>query len=402
MVTWIRKQKWNDLSGYTWGDLTGYTWDTLPGDCYLTLADDESILDESVVWFSSSNCSTGGYPLIVEWGEFVPSIHFDVHKLVFDSSLLSDSISKLSNWKLSVSDPLILEDVIFNLVSWKLGLFDTLLDEDILSKLSSWKLSIDEALNLSDLIMTFLAWKLGIFDPLSLVDSIFNLSDWKLLIDDPLLLIDSISKSIGKPIDDPLSLVDSIFNLSDWKLLIDDPLSLVDSILKSVGKPVTDSLVLDDSVLKSIGKIITDPLSLVDLLQKALLRKLVISDSFALSDIIAELYNPDWRITDLFVYGGAEGCFYPEQSTALRFNIRKLVGNLFIDPDLIKIDVYDSRNINVVKYNPVCLIKESIGIYKYIFNIPKNVTEGNWHVTVSITRKSWTTVLNINFEVRKR
>jgi uncharacterized protein YfaS (alpha-2-macroglobulin family) len=93
--------------------------------------------------------------------------------------------------------------------------------------------------------------------------------------------------------------------------------------------------------------------------------------------------------------------FYPEQSVDVRWKTRYFVNDLLFDPDSHEVTVFDPKGVTRVVYNSAYLVKDSIGVYKYTFNIPADVVSGDWRVKIKGIKGTWASVLNIHLEVRK-
>jgi len=72
------------------------------------------------------------------------------------------------------------------------------------------------------------------------------------------------------------------------------------------------------------------------------------------------------------------------------------------DPSSHEVSIYDPKNVKRVVYNSANLAKDAVGIYKYTFNLPADVVEGDWYARVKAVNGNWNSVLHIHLEVRKR
>jgi hypothetical protein len=234
------------------------------------------------------------------------------------------------------------------------------------------------------------------------------------LLSDTILLSDSVLKIINKSLTDIESLLDNVRyivvkTLDDHIILLDtlsnhillilkdnisqNDILLTTEITNSGFIALQDRITLSDSIQFKVSKALTSSLTLADFIELFETRIIGFSDY--------EVY-PEYVITDLQVYGGAEMHFYPDQSVAVSFKLRQFVDDVLIDPDTFDVEVTDPKDMVRVHYTASYMVKLSTGVYKYIFKLPKDVIEGDWKVKVSATKGLWTTNIPIHFEVRKK
>ena len=249
-------------------------------------------------------------------------------------------------------------------------------------------------------------------------------------ISESLILSDLVSKLPSKLLYSPLPLSDSFALLLSWKLGLFDPFVLDDDLYNRISKYIDDSIIQSDVISKSIFVLVNDDVSLVtqlipsgylalqdiiplyDIVKFNIKKGLL--ESLTLSDLISELLEtpaiyisnfniyPEYIISDLMLYGGAEMHFYPNQAVVIKFNVSGYDDKTLTDPDSFNIEVYDPKDVNRVSYDYMNISKISTGCYKYIFKLPTDVVGGNWYIKLSAIKNSWTTVIDIDFEVKKR
>ncbi len=237
------------------------------------------------------------------------------------------------------------------------------------------------------------------------------------ILDDRLGLIDKVEKTARKILSDWLDLHDqmTIYILEgdhNRKLYLWSNLSLVDSIAKRIVLVKQDGISLTATLGNDGYLSLQDTISLQDKIAFRVIK--VLNETIQLTDEITQLLEtepfyfddgkvePYFVIEDLIVYGGAEMHFYPEQTVVIKWKTRYFTNDDLFDPDSFDISIYDPKNVKRVVYNSTYLVKDSVGVFKYTFNIPSDVVEGDWCIKVRGTKGTWNTVLNIHLEVRKK
>ena len=157
--------------------------------------------------------------------------------------------------------------------------------------------------------------------------------------------------------------------------LIQDNITFIESFIKTVTKKVVDTIPFSEVV----STLLTVPLY-----------------------FDAGRIEPQYVITDLRIYGGAEMQFYAGQTADIRWKHRRFDDDTLDDPDSHTVVIYDSRNVQRVAYDVTKLLKESTGVYKYYFTLPSDVIVGDWHAKITATKGTATTVLTIHFNVKEK
>ena len=227
-----------------------------------------------------------------------------------------------------------------------------------------------------------------------------------------LSLTDNRSFILFKILNNTIILNDSIALYQGGKLYLFDQIKLTDSIAKRIVLVKNDDLALVATIEKDGYLSLQDTISFTDKIAFRVIK--ILGETIALTDEITELLEtepfyfdkgvvePLFVIEDLIVYGGAEMHFYPEQTVVTKWKTRYFVNDVLVDPDSFTIEVFDPKNVKRVSYNSTYLVKDSTGVYRYNFNIPTDVVEGNWRIMVKGTIGNWVTVLNVHLEVRKQ
>jgi len=237
------------------------------------------------------------------------------------------------------------------------------------------------------------------------------------IIDDRLGLVDKVEKTARKILSDWLDMHDgTIITILEGdhnrRLFLWSNLRLTDSIAKRIILVKNDGITLTATLGNDGYLSLQDTVSLQDKIAFRVIK--LLNDTIPLTDEITQLLEtepfyfdkgvvePLFVIEDLIVYGGAEMHFYPEQTVVAKWKTRYFVNDVLVDPDSFTIEVFDPKNVKRVNYNSAYLVKDSTGVYKYNFNIPADVVEGNWRVKIKGTIGNWVTVLNIHLEVKKQ
>jgi hypothetical protein len=266
--------------------------------------------------------------------------------------------------------------------------------------------------NLHDVFTAYMQGFLSISEGVGITDKIRKFAS-KLLLDAE-SLIDSVTKKYGKTLYDYISVDDStlLYMNNTYYISLFNRIDLYDAIAKRIILYKNDNLSLVAELQQDGYLALQDTISLTDHLSMKVMK--VLGEVIPITDEITQLLEsepfyfdhgrvePRFVIEDLRVYGGAEMHMYPEQSVDVRWKTRYFVNDLLFDPDSHEVTVYDPKDVVRVVYNSAYLVKESTGVYKYTFNIPSDVVSGDWHVKVKGTIGTWTSVLNIHLEVRKK
>jgi hypothetical protein len=157
--------------------------------------------------------------------------------------------------------------------------------------------------------------------------------------------------------------------------LLQDNITFIESFIKTVIKKAVDTILF----LEVTNTLLTVPLY-----------------------FDAGRIEPQYVITDLRIYGGAEMQFYAGQTADIRWNHRRFDNDTLDDPDSHTVVIYDSRNVQRVAYDVTKLLKESTGVYKYYFTLPSDVIVGDWYAKITAIKGTATTVLTIHFNVKGR
>jgi len=332
---------------------------------------------------------------------------FSVKKNIDDSTGLVDFFLYVRGRYLSLSDLQVLADNITK------GIFKS--EQEQINFIDYHGVYMEKRtldnLNLRDVFTSYMQGFLSIAEGVSVTDNVKKVFNKVMLSAESLL--DNIIKKYSKNLYDIVSLGDttllymnntyyiSMFNKIDLydaiaKRIIlykDDNLSLIAELKDDGYLALQDNITLTDHLSMKVMKVLGEVIPITDDITQ-----LLESEPFYFDHGLVE---PVFIIEDLRVYGGAEMHFYPEQSVDVRWKTRYFVNDLLFDPDSHEITVLDPKGITRVVNNPAYLIKESIGVYKYTFNIPADVVSGDWRVKIKGIKGTWASVLNIHLEVRK-
>ena len=172
-----------------------------------------------------------------------------------------------------------------------------------------------------------------------------------------------------------------------------DTVGLIITVVSGNTLTFQDNIALTDEIVKAIGKNITEVINITE------------SPSTLFSEIVyfdnAEIY-PEYIVTGVHFYGGAEMHVFPSQTCIVEWDIRDFETETLYDPDSHTVEIYDCRNSRRVAYDSSKLVKESTGHYKYAFTVPDTVVAGDWYAKVKATKGTSSTVLHVHFEVKKR
>ena len=266
--------------------------------------------------------------------------------------------------------------------------------------------------NLHDVFTAYMQGFLSISEGVGITDKIKKFTN-KLLLDAE-SLIDNVTKKYGKNLYDYISLDDStlLYMNNTYYISLFNRIDLYDAIAKRIILYKDDSLSLVAELLSDGYLAIQDSISLTDHLSMKVMK--VLGEIIPITDDITQLLEsepfyfdkgvvePYFVIEDLRVYGGAEMHFYPDQTVVAKWKTRYFVNDLLFDPDSHTITVYDPKGQIRVVYNSAYLVKDSIGVYKYTFNLPTDVVGGDWYIRIKGTKGTWNSILNIHLEVRKK
>jgi hypothetical protein len=266
--------------------------------------------------------------------------------------------------------------------------------------------------NLHDVFTAYMQGFLSISEGVGIIDKIKKFTN-KLLLDAE-SLIDNVTKKYGKNLYDYISLDDStlLYMNNTYYISLFNRIDLYDAIAKRIILYKDDSLSLVAELLSDGYLAIQDSISLTDHLSMKVMK--VLGEIIPITDDITQLLEsepfyfdkgvvePYFVIEDIRVYGGAEMHFYPDQTVVAKWKTRYFVNDLLFDPDSHTVTVYDPKGQIRVVYNSAYLVKDSIGVYKYTFNLPADVVGGDWYIRIKGTKGTWNSILNIHLEVRKK
>ena len=173
-----------------------------------------------------------------------------------------------------------------------------------------------------------------------------------------------------------------------------EDVSLVITLSEDGYTALQDSITFTDTISKKIVKVFGEIIPITENIES-----LFETEPFYFDKGEVE---PSFVIEDIRVYGGAEMFFYPEQTVDIKWKIRRFTNDALFDPSSHEVSIYDPKNVKRVVYNSANLAKDAVGIYKYTFNLPADVVEGDWYARVKAVNGNWNSVLHIHLEVRKR
>jgi len=317
----------------------------------------------------------GDYPYPNDVIPLLDTIGKRVTKYIVDYVNVIDSFHGLNTKPLAVFDYFYLTD--YNIKGIQKYVSDSFNLSEFLAILTSGHLRFFEsALSLSDSVAKLFArpvrsW-FELWQHLRLLK--YNgLGEYWLYINEQERLSEVIEKIVYAPKGDVIGLIITVFTGNT--LIFQDNIALTDEIVKTIGKNITEVIDITES-------------------PSTLFSEIVYFDN-------AEIY-PEYIVTGIHFYGGAEMHVFPSQTCIVEWDIRDFETETLYDPDSHTVEIYDCRNSRRVAYDSSKLVKESTGHYKYAFTVPDTVVAGDWYARVKATKGTSSTVLHVHFEVKRR